>query len=167
MFTVPVPPDTFVRPWKESNEFPHKFYPRDYIDIDYPSADWLPDDPPSCHHMFSQDSFAIVEGSSWHKWTPEEGKQEIAILVLEKLGSHYYPEDDEPKTDREALRYVHSSLASGRKLKLFVYSVNRYAMLSTTSASAVYYTKTLLHTISFVLLWRSARSTRRHTTGGW
>lgn len=128
---------------------------------------WLRDDPPSCHHMFSQDSFAIVEGSSWHKWTPEEGKQEIAILVLEKLGSHYYPEDDEPKTDREALRYVHSSLASGRKLKLFVYSVNRYAMLSTTSASAVYYTKTLLHTISFVLLWRSARSTRRHTTGGW
>lgn len=105
LFTAPVPPDTSVRPWKESDEFPHEFR---LPQSDVESADWLPDDPIGRAYKFSLESLHVVEGSSWFKWTPDETDQRLAILVLEKLGPHYYSQDEEPKTDREALQCVHS-----------------------------------------------------------
>lgn len=142
-FTIPVTTEGSVRPWRESSEFPHIFPP---IQVDYPSADWLPDDPPFRADQFAEDSFDVVQDSSWYKWAPKKDNLCLAILVLEKLGSHYYPEDEEPQADREALRYVRHFHGSRARI-LISHSESLRNVVDDVSFNGVWHTDVTIYNL--------------------
>ncbi|KAG5639993.1 hypothetical protein DXG03_001894, partial [Asterophora parasitica] len=77
-----------VVPWKESKKVPQ---------------DNLPDEAPDPLGLYS-DEHGFHTNSPWKTWEHSAASPLLAVLVLEKLGAHYFMPDKEPPQRVEGLR---------------------------------------------------------------
>ncbi|KAG5641201.1 hypothetical protein DXG03_005772 [Asterophora parasitica] len=95
-----------VVPWKESKKVPRRRYnPDDGSVYQPPMKDFLPDEAPDPLGLYS-DEHGFHRDSPWKTWEHSAESPLLAVLALEKLGSHYFMPDEEPPERLESLRYV-------------------------------------------------------------
>lgn len=82
-----------IRPWTHSDEYPYNMETEDEEGL---LRDRLPDDGDSVMYT---DEHGFKRNSSWNNWRPSEEAPLLTVLVLEKLGRHYYFPDEEVKHD--------------------------------------------------------------------
>lgn len=91
---------TQIRPWKESDPPNVRWNSDD--ETDEAPTDRLADDWESS--IFTNEH-GFKKNSPWNKWCPSEEEPLLAVLVLEKLGRHYYFPEEEIEVDVKKQRY--------------------------------------------------------------
>ncbi|KAG5641898.1 hypothetical protein DXG03_003985 [Asterophora parasitica] len=96
-----------VVPWKESKKVPRRQrYHSDDTDDNshhHQLKDYLPDEAPDPLGLYS-DEHGFHRDSPWKTWEHSVESPLLAVLALEKLGSHYFMPDKEPPKLAQRLR---------------------------------------------------------------
>ncbi|KAG5641256.1 hypothetical protein DXG03_005650 [Asterophora parasitica] len=97
--------ESVVVPWKESKKVPRRrrYDPDDGSEYELPMKDYLPDEAPDPLGLYS-DEHGFHRDSPWRTWEHKAESPLLAVLALEKLGSHYFMPDEEPPHRVEGLR---------------------------------------------------------------
>ncbi|KAG5641257.1 hypothetical protein DXG03_005651 [Asterophora parasitica] len=88
-----------VVPWKEAKKVPRK----NRYGSQFELKDNLPDEAPDPQGCYS-DEHGFHRDSPWRTWEHSAESPLLAVLAVEKLGSHYFMPDKEPPHRIEGLR---------------------------------------------------------------